>query len=103
MVALDTFSDERKPGSQRARPLREHLLATRISLLPICFFFCNYFYLSSQEKCFPCGHTECPLMGHHADKIPVTNDTTKTKYFLTTGSTSPFRRKYADLPGDFRR
>lgn len=49
--------------------------------------------LSSQGKCFPCGHTECPLMGHHADRFTVTEETSITKYFLTTGSKAPFRRK----------
>ncbi|XP_029687869.1 inactive pancreatic lipase-related protein 1-like [Takifugu rubripes] len=43
-------------------------------------------------KCFPCGHTECPLMGHRADRFTGTEDTSITKYFLTTGSKAPFRR-----------
>lgn len=50
--------------------------------------------LSSQGKCFPCGHTECPLMGHHADRFTGTEDTSIIKYFLTTGSKAPFRREY---------
>lgn len=38
-------------------------------------------------------------MGHHADKFTVTADTAGTKYFLSTGSSRPFRRKYLALPG----
>lgn len=59
--------------------------------------------LSSQGKCFPCGHTECPLMGHHADKFPVTDDTSISKYFLTTGSSTPFRRKELVLSFDYHK
>lgn len=37
-------------------------------------------------------------MGHHADRFTVTDDTSGTKYFLTTGSSTPFRRKFLALP-----
>ncbi|XP_061819855.1 inactive pancreatic lipase-related protein 1-like [Nerophis lumbriciformis] len=43
-------------------------------------------------KCFPCAQDKCPLMGRNADRIAVTNISSKTKYFLTTGSSAPFGR-----------
>lgn len=54
--------------------------------------------LSSQGKCFPCADNECPLMGHHADKFTVTDGISKANYFLNTGNSKPFSRKYPALP-----
>lgn len=53
--------------------------------------------MSSQGKCFPCANSQCPLMGHSADKSTVTDWISKTKYFLTTGDSKPFGRKYTGL------
>lgn len=55
-------------------------------------------YFLSQGKCFPCADNECPLMGHRADKFTVTGGISKTKYFLTTGTSKPFGRKYYASP-----
>uniref|UniRef100_A0A665TEG1 Triacylglycerol lipase n=1 Tax=Echeneis naucrates TaxID=173247 RepID=A0A665TEG1_ECHNA len=41
-------------------------------------------------KCFPCTNSKCPLMGHSADRFTLTDDISKTKYFLNTGSSQPF-------------
>ncbi|XP_041865645.1 inactive pancreatic lipase-related protein 1-like [Melanotaenia boesemani] len=43
-------------------------------------------------KCFPCADSQCPLMGHNADKFPLTDGISKTKYFLNTGRSKPFSR-----------
>ncbi|XP_056251772.1 inactive pancreatic lipase-related protein 1-like [Seriola aureovittata] len=43
-------------------------------------------------KCFPCTNSQCPLMGHSADRFTVTDGSSKTKYFLNTGSSKPFAR-----------
>uniref|UniRef100_A0A665TEI3 Triacylglycerol lipase n=1 Tax=Echeneis naucrates TaxID=173247 RepID=A0A665TEI3_ECHNA len=43
-------------------------------------------------KCFPCTNSKCPLMGHSADRFTLTDDISKTKYFLNTGSSQPFGR-----------
>ncbi|XP_047458179.1 inactive pancreatic lipase-related protein 1-like [Mugil cephalus] len=43
-------------------------------------------------KCFPCADSTCPLMGHYADRFTLTDGISKTKYFLTTGSSKPFGR-----------
>ncbi|XP_035461196.2 inactive pancreatic lipase-related protein 1-like isoform X2 [Scophthalmus maximus] len=43
-------------------------------------------------KCFPCENGQCPLMGHDADRFTVTDGVSKTKYFLNTGSSTPFSR-----------
>ncbi|XP_026209461.1 inactive pancreatic lipase-related protein 1-like isoform X1 [Anabas testudineus] len=43
-------------------------------------------------KCFPCANSQCPLMGHSADKFTVTDGISTTKYFLNTGSSEPFGR-----------
>ncbi|XP_034537871.1 inactive pancreatic lipase-related protein 1-like [Notolabrus celidotus] len=43
----------------------------------------------AKGKCFPCAD-KCPLMGHFADKFPLTDGFSKTKYFLNTGETNPF-------------
>uniref|UniRef100_A0A3B5AIZ5 Triacylglycerol lipase n=1 Tax=Stegastes partitus TaxID=144197 RepID=A0A3B5AIZ5_9TELE len=43
-------------------------------------------------KCFPCADSQCPLMGHYADRFTVTDGISKTKYFLNTGSSKPFGR-----------
>lgn len=52
--------------------------------------------LTPQGKCFPCAD-KCPLMGHNADKFTVTDGISK-KYFLNTGRSKPFGRKYPALP-----
>uniref|UniRef100_A0A3Q1H0G0 Triacylglycerol lipase n=1 Tax=Acanthochromis polyacanthus TaxID=80966 RepID=A0A3Q1H0G0_9TELE len=44
------------------------------------------------EKCFPCADSQCPLMGHSADKFTVIDGISKTKYFLSTGRSKPFGR-----------
>lgn len=54
--------------------------------------------LSSQGKCFPCADSNCPLMGHSADRFTVTDGDSNTKYFLNTGSSKPFGREYRVLP-----
>ncbi|XP_028279243.1 inactive pancreatic lipase-related protein 1-like [Parambassis ranga] len=43
-------------------------------------------------KCFPCADSNCPLMGHSADRFTVTDGDSNTKYFLNTGSSKPFGR-----------
>uniref|UniRef100_A0A7N8XEP0 Triacylglycerol lipase n=1 Tax=Mastacembelus armatus TaxID=205130 RepID=A0A7N8XEP0_9TELE len=43
-------------------------------------------------KCFPCANNKCPLMGHNADKLLVTDGSLKTKYFLNTGSSTTYAR-----------
>ncbi|XP_069030795.1 inactive pancreatic lipase-related protein 1-like [Embiotoca jacksoni] len=43
-------------------------------------------------KCFPCADSQCPLMGHRADRFSVTHRDSKTKYFLNTGHSKPFGR-----------
>ncbi|XP_051937153.1 inactive pancreatic lipase-related protein 1-like [Hippocampus zosterae] len=43
-------------------------------------------------KCFPCADDKCPLMGLYADRFPLTNTTSQTKYFLNTGNAKPFAR-----------
>ncbi|XP_077438218.1 inactive pancreatic lipase-related protein 1-like [Vanacampus margaritifer] len=43
-------------------------------------------------KCFPCADDKCPMMGMYADRFPLTNLTSQTKYFLNTGSSEPFGR-----------
>ncbi|CAK6978930.1 inactive pancreatic lipase-related protein 1-like [Scomber scombrus] len=48
-------------------------------------------------KCFPCTDDKCPMMGHFADKFTLTDGISKTKYFLNTGSSDPFGRKYPAL------
>lgn len=53
--------------------------------------------ISSQGKCFPCADTECPLMGHHTDMFIVTEGISETKYFLTTGSSTPYGREYLEF------
>lgn len=35
-------------------------------------------------------------MGHHADQLTITDGIYKTKYFLNTGSSKPFGRKYTN-------
>lgn len=55
-------------------------------------------FLYSQGKCFPCADNKCPLMGHYADRFTMTGGISKTKYFLNTGSSNPFGRKYPALP-----
>lgn len=55
-----------------------------------------YSPLCSQGKCFPCAEHECPLMGHSADKFDVADGV--SKYFLNTGRSNPFGRKYPVLP-----
>ncbi|KAF3708608.1 Inactive pancreatic lipase-related protein 1 [Channa argus] len=42
--------------------------------------------------CFPCGNSQCPLMGHSADKYTVTDGISKENYFLNTGASTPFGR-----------
>ncbi|KAM8858851.1 inactive pancreatic lipase-related protein 1-like isoform 1-T2 [Spinachia spinachia] len=42
-------------------------------------------------KCFPCADNKCPLMGHYADRHTVI-DGISQKYFLNTGSSTPFGR-----------
>ncbi|XP_034408184.1 inactive pancreatic lipase-related protein 1-like [Cyclopterus lumpus] len=43
-------------------------------------------------KCFPCADNTCPLMGYNSDRFPMTDGISKTKYFLNTGSSTPFGR-----------
>lgn len=37
-------------------------------------------------------------MGHHADSFTVTDGISRINYFLNTGSSKPFGRKYIVLP-----
>ncbi|XP_037543855.1 inactive pancreatic lipase-related protein 1 [Nematolebias whitei] len=46
----------------------------------------------SAGKCFPCAESLCPLMGHSADKHTLSDEVSKTKYFLNTGRSKPFAR-----------
>uniref|UniRef100_A0A668AZE3 Triacylglycerol lipase n=1 Tax=Myripristis murdjan TaxID=586833 RepID=A0A668AZE3_9TELE len=48
--------------------------------------------LSLQGKCFPCPNMTCPQMGYYADRYAVTDGVSKMKFFLNTGSSSPFGR-----------
>uniref|UniRef100_A0A668AWR1 Triacylglycerol lipase n=1 Tax=Myripristis murdjan TaxID=586833 RepID=A0A668AWR1_9TELE len=43
-------------------------------------------------KCFPCPNMTCPQMGYYADRYAVTDGVSKMKFFLNTGSSSPFGR-----------
>lgn len=38
------------------------------------------------------------MMGHYADRFTLTDGISKTKYFLNTGSSNPFGRKYPAFP-----
>uniref|UniRef100_A0A3Q3AZ68 Triacylglycerol lipase n=1 Tax=Kryptolebias marmoratus TaxID=37003 RepID=A0A3Q3AZ68_KRYMA len=46
----------------------------------------------SAGKCFPCAESQCPLMGHSADKFTLIDGVSNTKYFLNTGKSEPFAR-----------
>lgn len=55
-----------------------------------------------QGKCFPCANGQCPLMGHSADKFTVTDGLPKTQYFLNTGSSAPFGRRFSTELSEIR-